>query len=72
MNPHHPLVKQLKQRVENDKDDQTTKDLAVLLFETATIRSGYQLKDSATFAERVERMLRLSMDVPLDEPVGEC
>lgn len=71
INPRHPLVKELKTRVDNDKDDQTTKDLAVLLFETATVRSGYHLKDSADFADRIERMLRLSMDISLDEPVEE-
>lgn len=52
----------------NDKDE-TAKDLAVVMFETATIRSGYLIKDTAGFAGRVERMLRMSMDVSLDEKV---
>lgn len=71
LNPKHPLIKQLKERVENKKDDETTKDLAVLLFEMATIRSGYSLKDPSDFSNRIERMLRLSVDVPLDEPIEE-
>ena len=70
LNPRHPLVKELKKRVETDKEDQTTKDLAVVLMETATLRSGYNLKDTALFAERIERMLRLSMDISLEEKVG--
>lgn len=49
--------------------DETTKDLAVVLFETATLRSGYSVADSAEFAGRIERMLRLSLKVPLDEQV---
>ena len=69
INPRHPLVKELKRRVETDKDDETTKDLAVVLFETATLRSGYSLQDTSGFAGRIERMLRLSMDVSLDEKV---
>lgn len=40
------------------------------MFETATLRSGYLLPDTAGFAERVERMLRLSLDVPLEEAVS--
>jgi heat shock protein beta len=71
LNARHPLVKELKRRVEDSKDDQTTKDLAVVLFETATLRSGFSLPDTADFAGRVERMLRLSMDISLDEKIDE-
>lgn len=50
-----------------DAEDQTASDLAVVLFETATLRSGYQLADTKAYGDRIERMLRLSMNVPLDE-----
>ncbi|XP_030586765.1 endoplasmin [Archocentrus centrarchus] len=71
INPKHPLVKQLLNRVNADAEDQTASDLAVVLFETATLRSGYQLVDTKTYGDRIERMLRLSMNVPLDEQVEE-
>lgn len=71
INPRHPLIKELKSRVDAEPEDQTTKDLAVVLFETATLRSGYNLQDTAGFAGRVERMLRLSVDVSLDEEIEE-
>jgi heat shock protein beta len=71
INPYHPLIKELKRRVEDDKDAQTTKDLAMVLLESATLRSGYKLKDTAGFSERIERMLRLSTGVSLDEEVEE-
>ncbi len=70
INPRHPLVKELKRRVETDKEDQATLDLANILFETATLRSGYVLKDTASFADRMERMLRRSLDISLDESVS--
>lgn len=44
MNPRHPLVKELLKRVETDKEDKTAKDLARVLFETATLRSGFMIK----------------------------
>ena len=69
MNPRHPLIKELKRRIDDAQDDQTTKDLAMVLYETATLRSSYALPDTADFAGRVERMLRLSMNVGLDEKV---
>jgi len=48
VNPRHPLVKELLKRVETDKEDKTAKDLARVLFETATLRSGYLIKVSLT------------------------
>ncbi|XP_026221029.1 LOW QUALITY PROTEIN: endoplasmin [Anabas testudineus] len=71
INPKHPLIKQMLNRVTNDAEDQTASDLAVVLFETATLRSGYQLADTKAYGDRIERMLRLSMNVPLDEQVEE-
>ncbi|XP_041650727.1 endoplasmin [Cheilinus undulatus] len=69
INPKHPLVKQMLNRVNADAEDQTASDLAMVLFETATLRSGYQLADTKAYGDRIERMLRLSMNVPLDEQV---
>ncbi|XP_020559565.1 endoplasmin [Oryzias latipes] len=71
INPKHPLIKQMLGRVNDDAEDQTASDLAVVLFETATLRSGYQLADTKAYGDRIERMLRLSMNVPLDEQVEE-
>jgi len=71
INPRHPLIKELNHRVQKDKSETTTKDLANVLFETATLRSGFVLQETASFAERIERMLRLSLDVPIDAKVEE-
>ncbi|CAL8296177.1 unnamed protein product [Boreogadus saida] len=71
INPKHPLIKQMLKKVNENADDQTTSDLAVVLFETATLRSGYQLADTKAYGDRIERMLRLSMNVDLDEQIEE-
>ncbi|XP_034169145.2 endoplasmin [Pangasianodon hypophthalmus] len=71
INPKHPLIKEMLKRVHTNEDDQTASDLAVVLFETATLRSGYQLVDTKAYGERIERMLRLSMNIDLDEQVEE-
>lgn len=71
VNPRHPLIKELQKRMDTNKEDPTTKNLAAVLFETATLRSGYMLPDTAGFADRIEKMLRLSMNVPLEEKVEE-
>ncbi|XP_063783856.1 endoplasmin [Pseudophryne corroboree] len=71
VNPRHPLIKDLLRRVKENEDDQTVSDLAVVLLETATLRSGYQLPDTKAYGERIERMLRLSLNIDLDAKVDE-
>lgn len=71
INPGHPLVKELLKRVESDGNDPKAKDMLQLMFESATLRSGYELKDTAGFADRIETMLRRAMNVSPDEQVEE-
>lgn len=70
INPRHPLIKDLLRRVQDDIDDQKAKDIAVMLFRTATLRSGFMLQESAEFAESVEILMRQSLGIPLDEKVS--
>ncbi|KAJ3611939.1 hypothetical protein NHX12_020219 [Muraenolepis orangiensis] len=67
INPKHPLIKEMLRRVASDPEDQRSSDLAVVLLETAALRSGYQLADTKAYVDRIERMLRLSLDVDLHE-----
>jgi len=55
--------------VQDDADDQKAKDIAVMLYRTATLRSGFMLQESAEFAESVEGLMRQSLGIPLDEKV---
>lgn len=71
INPRHPLIKELKNKVEANAEDETAKDLAVVMFETATLRSGFTIGNSADFASRIERMMRIALDVDLNEKVEE-
>ncbi|KAK6110286.1 Endoplasmin [Brugia pahangi] len=71
INPRHPVIKELLRRVKSGESSEKATDTAVLLFETATLRSGFTLNDQIGFAERVEQILRRTIDVSLDEPVEE-
>ena len=71
VNPGHPLIKELLRRVEANSNDQKAKELTELMFEAATLRSGYELRDTAGFAERIESMLRSAMSISPDEKVEE-
>jgi len=71
VNTRHPVVRELLKRVEADKDDKLALNTAALLFESATLRSGFNLKDSVGFAERIETMLKSSLNLSPDEVVEE-
>ncbi|XP_075712777.1 endoplasmin [Rhinoderma darwinii] len=71
VNPRHPLIKDMLRRIKESEDDQTVADLAVVLLETATLRSGYQLPDTKAYGDRIERMLRLSLNIDLDAKVED-
>ncbi|XP_053437401.1 endoplasmin-like [Nycticebus coucang] len=57
--------------IKEDEDDKTVLDLVVVLFETATLRSGYLLPDTKAHGDRIERMLRLSLNIDPDAKVEE-
>ncbi|XP_059167594.1 endoplasmin-like [Physella acuta] len=71
LNARHPLIKELKSRVEADASDETAKDLAKVLLDTATLRSGFAVKNSLDFAQRIERMMKMSMGLDLNAQVEE-
>jgi len=71
INPRHPLIKELLRRVEDNPADASAKEMAIMMFNTATLRSGFPLKDTVNFAEQIEIMMRKSLGVDLDEQIEE-
>ena len=71
INPRHPLIKELLRRVEDNPDDAVAKEMALMMFNTATLRSGYMLKDTVAFANHIENIMRTQLGVDKDEQVDE-
>jgi molecular chaperone HtpG len=63
INPKHPIVKELRRRVEAEQSDKAVKDLVFLLFDTSLLTSGFQLEDPAMYAERIHRMVKLGLSL---------
>merc|ERR1712240_742580 len=71
INPDHPIVENLRQRAEADKNDKSVKDLVMLLFETSLLSSGFSLEDPMVHAMRIHRMIKLGLGIDEEEAEGE-
>lgn len=70
INPHHPIIKELLERVKDGADEET-EDMARLLYEAALLNSGYSLSEPASFARRFYRIFNGAMGIPKDAEVSE-
>ena len=71
INPGHPIIKELKNRVEKDSSDEEAKAMAETLFDVALVQSGLTPADPANFAARLETLMRLGLGVSKDEAVED-
>ena len=59
INPRHPIFAELKTRVGDGSGeaDETTRDIAALLYDTALLNSGFSMDDPKDFAARMYRVM---------------
>ena len=67
INPNHPIIVELKAKVEKDENDRTVKDLIMLMFETALLSSGFTLDEPTSFSGRIHRMIKFALNVDEEE-----
>jgi len=77
LNPSHPIIKELKNRASQGAPESSTQvrllnlqssginvqDLVRLLYETASLTSGFTLNDPSAYARRVTKMISLGLSL---------
>lgn len=57
VNPNHPILQDLDRMVKTDKESEETETFANLIYDVASMTSGYEVKDISDFAKRVMSLM---------------
>lgn len=68
INPTHPLIVALKDKVSADKDDASAKSAAAMLYETALLESGFDPDDPKAFTRSMYELMRDQLGVAEELP----
>ncbi len=73
LNPHHPVMKELLQKVKDTDGDMPADTLEYmdLMFNMAMLNSGFLIENPTDVTDPVHRLLRLGFGIALDAPVEE-
>jgi molecular chaperone HtpG len=64
INPSHSIIKALREKPNTDK---SAKDLIWLLYDTSLLTSGFSLDEPVKFADRINRLIKLGLDIDDNE-----
>ncbi|KAJ0964196.1 hypothetical protein J5N97_029318 [Dioscorea zingiberensis] len=71
INPRHPIIKELRERVALDAKDDSVKQTARLIYQTALMESGFMLNDPKEFASSIYKSVKSSLNISPDAEVEE-
>ncbi|KAK8946773.1 hypothetical protein KSP39_PZI006958 [Platanthera zijinensis] len=71
INPRHPIIKELRDRVAADPEEESLKQTARLIYTTALMESGFTLPDPKEFANSIYGSVKKSLDISPEAAVDE-
>ncbi|KAJ9675013.1 hypothetical protein PVL29_024114 [Vitis rotundifolia] len=71
INPRHPIIKELRERVVKDSEDESVKKTAQLMYQTALMESGFLLSEPKHFASNIYDSVKTSLNISPDAAVEE-
>ena len=67
INPHHSIIKSLKERIKSADNEPMIRDLVSLLYESSLISSGFSIEEPGTFVNRINNMIKLGLSLDEDD-----
>ena len=72
LNPHHPVIKEMLQRVKNEGEvDEEVKEYGTLLYNMALLNSGFLIEHPTEFISPMQKLLKVGFGLRKDAPVEE-
>ncbi|XP_022962621.1 endoplasmin homolog [Cucurbita moschata] len=71
INPRHPIIKDLRERIVKDSEDEGAKHAAKLMYQTALLESGFILSDPKDFASQIYDTVKTSLNISPDATIEE-
>eukprot|EP00268_Persea_americana_P025146 TRINITY_DN244_c0_g1_i3.p1 TRINITY_DN244_c0_g1~~TRINITY_DN244_c0_g1_i3.p1 ORF type:complete len:818 (+),score=225.71 TRINITY_DN244_c0_g1_i3:130-2583(+) len=71
INPRHPIIKELRERVVKDPQEESVKQTARLIYQTALMESGFMLNDPKDFASGIYDTVKASLKISPDAVVED-
>merc|ERR1711937_935011 len=71
LNPRHPIINELLQKVKDEQTNEDTENLAWLLLDNALMQSGFQPADVDAFAKRALRIIQSGLALESSELLPE-
>merc|ERR1711998_118899 len=66
INPYHPVISSLNDKAKEAGEDEDTKDLALMLYDSALVSAGFDIEDNTNFQKRLMKFINNGMGVDAD------
>jgi molecular chaperone HtpG len=72
VNANHPIIAKLNEKLTENENDPTVRDLVWLLFDTSILSSGFSLDKPSVFATRIHKLIKLGLRIYNDDDEADA
>merc|ERR1712083_4062 len=71
INPRHPVITALKEKVEADGENPDLKDISTLLYDTALLQNGFLMEEPKQFSDIINQVVSLSLKLDPEAEIAD-